>query len=224
MQWLSAKLRRVQPPPCPNMHNIYFFSSHCVFNKPYLWRLEKTFTMKNKSQISLLYFRLNICNICETVIFFKLWICCIWLERGVWEIRGALVSWLSTGSPTGCMYCIVCKESTNSGVSKNIHYCSGTTNTYNSPGFLRLHVALHAFCTHRLWLPNHHFTANSMSCICPSSFCVACNCIFTSPNHHYKIIFNFVLLTIGNTFWYWIITLQLLAVLQWVKLIFNMLG
>ena len=106
-----------------------------------------------------------------------------------WEIRGALVSWA---------FHRLCHRLCIQKYTPVYHSAVEQPNTYNSSGFLRLHVALHAFCTHRLWLPNHHFTANSMSCICPSSFCVACNCIFTSPNHHYKIIFRFVLLTIGN--------------------------
>ena len=77
-------------------------------------------------------------------------------------MRGALVSWVSTSCATN-----------RASLSKNIHWCiilqcTDRPNAYNSSGFLRLHVALHASCTHRLWLPDPHFTANSfksMSCI-----------------------------------------------------------
>ena len=84
------------------------------------------------------------------------------------EILGTLVFWASLSFVS---YSSVWAKSTancfpnkifNIEVLQASPCCTHLSGAYHTSGFLRLRVPLHAFCTHRLWLPNHHFTVTSV--------------------------------------------------------------
>ena len=84
------------------------------------------------------------------------------------EILGTLVFWASLSFVS---YSSVWAKSTancfpnkifNIEVLQASPCCTHLPGAYYTSGFLRLRVPLHAFCTHRLWLPNHHFTVTSV--------------------------------------------------------------
>ena len=84
------------------------------------------------------------------------------------EILGTLVFWASLSFVS---YSTVWAKSTancfpnkifNIEVLQASPCCTHLSGAYYTSGFLRLRVPLHAFCTHRLWLPNHHFTVASV--------------------------------------------------------------